>query len=87
MSKLLEVLCKKIFKCQKQKKKYLQESLCCWKRVGGRDWKKGVKDGGEREEREEDGERENERSLPKDILVKNPYFAFLTFSAMNNSFL
>lgn len=31
-------------------------------------------------------EREN-RFLPKDILVKNPYFAFLNFPLMNNSFL
>lgn len=29
---------------------------------------------------------ENERSLPKDILVKNPYFAFLTFFSDEQQF-
>lgn len=96
MSKVLEVhthTSKKVFLHQKLKKKksplpriILLLSLelergnvkeRCERREGG--------GGGEKEN---DGERgENERSLPKDILVKKPYFAFLTFSAMNNSFL
>lgn len=51
----------------------------------GRRERERVREGGVSEKKR--GRMENERSFPKDILVKNPYFAFLTFSEMNNSFL
>lgn len=82
MSKVLEV----------KKNHRHQESFCrrAWKRVGEKEAarKKGVKEGVQgKKRRKMEREGERWRSLPKDILVKNPYFAFLTFSAMNNSFL
>ena len=65
-------------KKEKKKNHHHQESL--W-RKGGRVNEKVRNRGRWRE----DGGRR--RCLPKDILVKTPYFAFLTFAAMNNSFL
>lgn len=82
MSKVLEVLAL----LQKDIRITENHSAAEHRRGFEKEWqdeRKGVKERVQREEREKEGERWG--SLPKDILVKNPYFAF--FSAMNNSFL